>query len=137
MQPNRVEYLKACGEARRLSEEARKTKWEEFLADLEGNPNPARACNIIKSLSGSPHSTAFTKPLIHSDRTLPRRSWRWRKDQLMQVYKPLQLSLLTYAALAWQPWASPSLIEQRERCQNKALRVVTGQLKSTPVETLR
>ncbi len=55
----------------------------------------------------------------------------------MKVYKVLQLSLLTYAAPAWQPWAAPSRIEQLERCQNKALRVVTGQLKSAPVETLR
>ncbi len=47
------------------------------------------------------------------------------KKQLMKVYKALQLSLLTYAAPAWQPWATPSLIEQLERCQNKALRVVT------------
>ncbi len=55
----------------------------------------------------------------------------------MKVYKALLLSLLTYAAPAWQPWAAPSRIEQLERCQNKALKVVTGQLKSTPVETLR
>ncbi len=55
----------------------------------------------------------------------------------MIVYKALQLSLLTYAASAWQPWAAPSRIEQLERCQNKALMVVTGTLKSTPVETLR
>ncbi len=55
----------------------------------------------------------------------------------MKVYKALQLSIVTYATPAWQPWAAPSRIEQLERCQNKALRVVTGQLKSTPVETLR
>ncbi len=69
VQSNRVEYLAACGEVRRLSEEARRNKWEEFLADLEGNPDPARARNFIKSLSGSPHSTAFCEPLIHNDRT--------------------------------------------------------------------
>ncbi len=34
VQSNRVEYLTACGEVRRLSEEARRAKWEEFLADL-------------------------------------------------------------------------------------------------------
>ncbi len=40
VQSNRVEYLAACGEVRRLSEEARRTKWEEFLANLEGfEPN--------------------------------------------------------------------------------------------------
>ncbi len=49
--------------------EARKTKWEEFLAEVEGNSYPARAWNIIKSLSGSPHSTAFSKPLIHNGPT--------------------------------------------------------------------
>ncbi len=69
MQSNRVEYLAACGEVRRLSEEARRAKWEEFLADLEGNPDLARAWNLIKSLSGSPHSTAFCEPLIHNGRT--------------------------------------------------------------------
>ncbi len=47
----------AYGEVRRLSEEARRAKWEEFLADLEGNPHPAKAWNLIKSLSGSHHST--------------------------------------------------------------------------------
>ncbi len=54
MQSNRVEYLAACCEVSRLSEEARRTKWEEFLADLEGNLDPARAWNLIKSLSGFP-----------------------------------------------------------------------------------
>ncbi len=58
--------------------------------------------------------------------SLTSKEWGWRKDQLMKVYKALQLSLLTYAAPAWQPWAAPSRIEQLELCQNKALRVVTG-----------
>ncbi len=69
--------------------------------------------------------------------SLTSKAWGWRKDQLTQVYKALQLSLLIYAAPALQPWAAPSRIEQLERCQNKALRVVTGQRKLTPVETLR
>ncbi len=59
----------ACGEVRRLSEEARRAKWEEFLADLEGNPDPARVWNLIKSLSGSHHSTTFCEPIIHNGRT--------------------------------------------------------------------
>ncbi len=53
--------------------EARRTKWEEFLADLEDNPDPARASNLIKSLSGSPDSTAFSEPLIHNGRTFLKR----------------------------------------------------------------
>ncbi len=69
--------------------------------------------------------------------SLTSKKWGWRKDQSMKVYKALQLSLLTYAAPAWQPRAAPSRIEQLERCQNKALRVVAGQLISNPVETLQ
>ncbi len=69
VQSNRVEYLAACFEVRWLSEEAFRAKWEEFLADLEGNPDPARAWDLIKSLSGSPDSTAFCEPLIHNGRT--------------------------------------------------------------------
>ncbi len=37
---NRAEYLEACAATRKLSEEARQKKWEEFLADLENNPDP-------------------------------------------------------------------------------------------------
>ncbi len=69
VQSNPVEYLAACGEVRRLSKEARKPKWEEYLAILEGNTDPARAWNLIKSLSDSPHSTAFCEPLIHNGHT--------------------------------------------------------------------
>ncbi len=58
-----------------------------------------------------------------------------KKNLPMKVCKSLQLILLTYLAPAWQPWAAPSRIEQVERCQNKALKTVTGQLKSSPVET--
>ncbi len=73
---------------------------------------------------------------IHHSPPSPKRSGGWRKDQLVKVYKAVQLSILTHAAPAWQPLAAPSRIEQLEHCQNKPLRVVTGQLKSTLVETL-
>ncbi len=46
-------------------------------------------------------------------------------------------SLSTYTAPAWQPSAAPSRNEQLESCQNQALRMITGHLKFTPVETLR
>ncbi len=40
---NRAEYLEVCAATRKLSEESRQKKWEEFLADLENNPTrPAR-----------------------------------------------------------------------------------------------
>ncbi len=69
--------------------------------------------------------------------SLTSKEWGWRKDQLMKVNKAMPLSLVTYVAPEWQTWAAPSRIEQLKRCRNKALTMVTGQLQSTPVETLR
>ncbi len=69
VQSKRMEYLAACGEVRRLSEEARRSKWEEFLAELKGNPEPARAWNLAQALLVFPHSTAFCEPLIQNGRT--------------------------------------------------------------------
>ncbi len=43
--------------------------------------------------------------------SLTSKEWGWRKDQLMKVYKALQLNLLTYVAPAWKPWTTPSHTE--------------------------
>ncbi len=47
---NRAEQQEACAATCKLSEEARQKKWEEFLADLEYNPDPDRMWRTIKSL---------------------------------------------------------------------------------------
>ncbi len=57
---NRTEYLEASTEVRKLTEEVRQTKWEEFLADLEHNPDPAHTWRTIKALSGFPASRTVT-----------------------------------------------------------------------------
>ncbi len=41
---NGAEYTKACALTRKLSENARQKKWEEFLTTLENNPDPIRTC---------------------------------------------------------------------------------------------
>ena len=46
-------------------------------------------------------------------------------------------SKMDYAAPAWQPWLSETSEKALDRVQNKALRLVTGQLKTTPTEALR
>ncbi len=52
-----------------FGKKTRRPMSEEFLDDLEDNPDPARAWNRIKSFSGSPHSSAFCEPLLHNGRT--------------------------------------------------------------------
>ncbi len=42
-----------------------------------------------------------------------------------------------YGTPAWQPWLAATRLKQLERCQIRALYVITGQLQTTPVETLR
>ncbi len=39
--------------AKRLSEQAQRSNWEEFLADHEGNPNPTTTWSQIKSHLGA------------------------------------------------------------------------------------
>ena len=63
--------------------------------------------------------------------------WGWDKQHLIQLYISYQRTKLDYSGPGWQPWLSDSAIENLERCQNKALRVITGQLKSSPCEALR
>jgi len=63
--------------------------------------------------------------------------WGWRKEDLTKVYSAHIKSVLDYGAPAWQPWISETNMQQLETAQNKALRHITGQMRSSPVEALR
>ncbi len=69
---------------RKLSEESRQKKWEEFLADLENRPDPARTWRTIKSLSGTPSSAIFAEPLLHKGRTFT--TSRGKANAFMKEY---------------------------------------------------
>ena len=45
--------------------------------------------------------------------------------------------MLNYCGTAWQPWLAATNVVKLDACQNRALRLVTGQLRSTPLEALR
>ena len=68
---------------------------------------------------------------------LASRDWGWGVDQLRRVYAGYVRSVLYYCAPAWQPWLSSSNFLLLERAQNRALRAITGQLCTTPLEALR
>lgn len=44
---------------------------------------------------------------------------------------------MDYSAPAWQPWISSTQMNRLDTVQNKCLRAVTGQTRSTPVDALR
>ena len=63
--------------------------------------------------------------------------WGWRKQNLKRIYIALCRNVFDYAAIAWQPWLADSNINRLEIAQNKCLRLITGQPKTTHIESLR
>jgi len=64
-------------------------------------------------------------------------TWGWGRAELMKLYSAFVRSKMDYAASSWQPWLSPSNVEVLDRVQNRALRLITGQMQSSPVDALR
>ena len=63
--------------------------------------------------------------------------WGWNKEHLRQLYFAFLRSKMDYSGPGWQPWLCDSYMNLLERTQNKALRLITGQFHSSPVESLR
>jgi ribonuclease HI len=63
--------------------------------------------------------------------------WGWRKSDLRKVYLAHVQSVLNFASSGWQPWLSNTRIKQLEVVQNKCLRLITTQAKSSPIDSLR
>ncbi len=59
-------------------------------------------------------------------------SQRW---QTMQSWSPCW-QWKDYAAPGWQPWISANNMEELERAQNWAFRIITGQVQSAPLEAV-
>jgi hypothetical protein len=64
-------------------------------------------------------------------------NWGWSSDLLRKVYQTSLLSGATYAGGGWLPWLSATSVETLDRAQNRCLRIITGQLASTPTDALR
>ena len=58
-------------------------------------------------------------------------TWGWRRDDLKKLYSSLVRGKLDYASEGWQPWLSDSNISALDRIQNKVIRLITGQIKSS------
>jgi hypothetical protein len=63
--------------------------------------------------------------------------WGWSSNLLQKVYQTSLLSEATYAGGGWLPLLSASSVETLNRAQNRNLRIITGQLASTPTDALR
>jgi hypothetical protein len=63
--------------------------------------------------------------------------WGWNGNLLRKVYQTSLLSGATYAGGGWLPWLSATSVDTLNQAQNRNLKVITGQLASTPNEALR
>ena len=63
--------------------------------------------------------------------------WGWGRAELHKLYSAFVRTKLDYAAPSWQPWLSPSNVELLDRVQNRALRLITGQMAGAPTDALR
>ena len=63
--------------------------------------------------------------------------WGWKKQYLVKIYHSVIKSKLGYSGAAWQGNIADSHIQSLERTQNRALRLITGQFKDTPLVALR
>ena len=128
-----------------FSPSSHEAKWRPkvtlFGEEVPFNPTPKflgvyldRTLSFRKHVEYATHKASDRCKILSS---LASKKWGWRKESLRKVYLTTQRSVLDYAAPAWQPWLSETQSKRLETAQNKALRLVTGQYASTPVEALR
>ena len=94
---------------------------------------------LDSQLSFIPHANNVAKRVSARCRmlaSLAGKDWGWRAVNLHRVFGATMSSLINYCSPAWQPWLSPSGTAILQRVQNKALRIITGCLSTTPVEAL-
>ena len=120
-------------------------KWSPSITidgkQLKHEPNPRLlGVTLDRQLCFGKHVDNVTKSATNKLKVLSKLSysdWGSDKFQLFRVYQAVVRSRLDYSASAWQPWISTTQMSRLETVQNKCLRAVTGQTRSTPVEALR
>ena len=64
-------------------------------------------------------------------------TWGCLKQDLMKVYVSNVRSVMDYAAAGWQPWLATTHMKALETVQNKALRIVSGQVDKSRLSARR
>ena len=81
----------------------------------EVSKSAMKACSMLSALANS--------------------NFGWRKQYLISVYQSMVLTKMSYAGPGWQ--GNTHHIGKLEVAQNRALRIVTGQFKDAPLESIR
>ncbi len=122
----------------------REKDWEPNIR-IEGKRVPfkehPRLLGVIldRSLSFGPQVEKVTKECTGTLKMLSSLShtvYGWRKSDLLMIFNTFFLGKMNYSSAAWQCRLSDAQRKLLQRAQNKGLRIVTGQLKSSPTEAL-
>ena len=120
-------------------------KWKPTIhlgdSTLKFNPTP-RLLGVFldRTLSFGYHTDQVIEKVTNKAkmlRALAGTDWGWRKNDMKRVFNAHIKPVMDYAAHCWQPWISNTNMQRLEVAQNKCLRAITGQVKSSPVESLR
>ena len=121
------------------------SKWEPTIS-LQGRNIPfnstPRLLGVLldRSFTCNTHIDklhADTASRLRGMKLVSHSTWGWKKSTVKTMYFAYVRSKMDYAAPAWQPWLSNTNMTRLEALQNRALRIVTGQLVSTPLDALR
>ena len=88
-----------------------------------------------RSLTFLPHVDSVKLRVMSRIRilsSLSSKEWGWSRRYMTLIYTALIHSTLHYYGAAWQPWLAKSNVALMQRVQNRAVRVLTGQLADTP-----
>jgi len=140
-----INLSKGKTESTFFSPDPGEAKWKPQLhlnnKEIEFNPSPKfLGIHLDRTLAFTAHVKFVTDKVEKRNKILAclsSKSWGWKKNNMKRVYTSMQRSVLDYAAPAWQPWLSDTKKNKLEVAQNKALRLVTGQYASTPLEAVR
>ena len=128
-----------------FSNDPHEAKWRPNVdalgKEVPYNPNPKfLGVYLDRTLSFAGHVKYVTDKARSRNRmlaSLSTKKWGWKKKSMKRVFTTMQRSVMDYAAAAWQPWLSNTQFQKLETAQNSALRIISGQYNSTPVEALR
>jgi hypothetical protein len=128
-----------------FSADPHEAKWQPDVevkgTQLAFNPNPLfLGVELGKTLSGKKQADRKAASLTKGSRMLMALSGSdrgWSSDLLWKVYQTSLFSGATYAGGGWLPWLSASTVEMLDRAQNRNLKIITGQLASSPTYALK
>ena len=128
-----------------FSTDRREASWSPNVSlggtRLRHNPTPKfLGVTLDRTLSFGPHVEEVVLKVGARCRllaTLTSKDWGWRKHSMRVMFLALQQSIMNYAAPAWQPYLAKTRMEQLDRAQNAALRIITGLYRTTPLDILR